>query len=102
MTLAGEKLQEQAKYVLGWKPLGVGHPITARVESDEMGNARISEIDGIPATQIYKKYLDVEVDEYFLDNVCEFPIIINRNGTLIAGVPLYSDVGEELSFSGDK
>ena len=101
ITLSGEKLQSEARYVLGWKPLGVGLPVTGRIQSDDMGNACLTEIDGMPATEIYKKYLDVDTDEYFLDNVCEFPIIVNRNDTLIARVPLFSGEEGRLYFSGD-
>ena len=101
ITLSGERLQTEARYVLGWKPLGIGLPVTGRVQSDDMGNACLTEIDGMPATEIYKKYLDVDTDEYFLDNVCEFPIIVERNGTLLARVPLYSGEEGKLYFSGD-
>lgn len=101
VTISGEKLQEQARYALGWKPLGIGHPVTGRVESDDMGNACLTEIGGISATSVYKKYLDVDTDEYFLDNVCEFPFVITRNGVDIARVPLYSGEEGKLYFSGD-
>ena len=101
VTMSSSMLQVMPRYVLGWKPLGIGHPVTARIESDDMGNAKISEIDCMPAAQLYKKYLDVDVDEYFLDNVCEFPMIVDRHGTSIARVPLYSGEKGELYFSGD-
>ena len=101
VVLSGERLNCLARYALGWKPLGIGFSITGRAASDEMGNACITEIDGMPAVDVYSKYLDVEPDEYFLDNVCEFPIVLNRNGTLVARVPLYVGANKEIYFAGD-
>lgn len=100
VLLSGEDLSISSKYILGWNPLGRAHSVTGR-ENDEGGNACITEIDGKPAGDIYKKYLDVDLDENFLDNVCEFPIIINREGTNIARVPMFFGKNKELYFSGD-
>ena len=101
VILSGDKLQCLPRYSLGWRPLGIGLPIKRSDKTDEMGNACITKIDGIPAVEIYEKYLDVQADEYFLDNVCEFPFVVNRNGTDIARVPLYVGENGEIYFSGD-
>ena len=101
VILSGEKLQQAGQYNLGWHPLGKEIRVTGEVDTDTNGNSIIREMDGIPAAEIYKKYLDVDVDEYFSDNVCEFPIIVKRAGALIARVPLYAGKKKEMYFVGD-
>ncbi|MCR5083577.1 MAG: response regulator [Parasporobacterium sp.] len=101
VALSGKKLHEMAKYVLGWKKLGKAIKVSARGEDDENKNICVKEMDGIPATDIYKKYLDVDVDEYFLDNVCEFPFVLKRGNTEIARVPNYAGNDKEMYFAGD-
>ncbi len=100
-AVSGEKLNVQADYMLGWHRLGKAMTVTGRVNDTDAENAYITEIDGLPAAQIYKKYLDVDVDEYFMDNVCEFPLIVEREGSLIARVPAALDENDALWFSGD-
>lgn len=99
-VLSGKKLQMTAKYLLGWHPLGKDMYVTKR-RSDNIGNAIISEIDNRPAIEIYKKYLNVDPDEYFMANVCEFPMTIHRGHSIIARVPSTYGEDGELLFSGD-
>lgn len=101
VVLSGEQLHESAKYVFGWKGLGKEMHVTGEPIWDQFGSIGITEIDGMPASDIYKKYLDVDVNEYFLDNVCEFPFTMEKDNTVIARVPLYSGEKGELYFSGD-
>ena len=59
-----------------------------------IGSTCIATIDDIPAAHIYKKYLNVEPDEFFLMNICEFPLLLKRNGMTIARIPpMYDDHG---------
>ncbi|WP_051538109.1 response regulator [Butyrivibrio proteoclasticus] len=101
VVLSGEKLRHVVKYVLGWNSLGKAMQITANAEYDRFGNTGITEIDGMPAVEIYKKYLDIDVDEYFSDNVCEFPITVQRNGAMIARVPIYTNENGVVFVAGD-
>ncbi|MCR5468578.1 MAG: GGDEF domain-containing protein [Lachnospiraceae bacterium] len=74
---------------LGWQPIGVEMAITKT-----SGNSIISEIDKKPAIDIYTKYLKVEPDKYFVENVCEFPLVIEHGDLKIARVPsAYDDTG---------
>lgn len=100
-AISGEELSVGVRYVLGWKKLGRELNITGRASDTEFGNACITEIDNMPAVQIYKKYLDVDADEYFMDNVCEFPFLVQRGDSLIARVPSYIGNNGELYFAGD-
>ena len=54
-------------------------------------------IDGAKATDIYKKYLGVEPDEYFVTNISEFPLVVERDGMYMGRTPSgYGENGEIL------
>ncbi len=101
VVLSGANLFQDTRYVLGWNKFG--KKMVARLRHDEKSatNFCVTEIDGRPAAELYEQYLDVEDDEFFMDNVCEFPICIDRDGCTIARVPLYTGNKGELYFSGD-
>ena len=96
IVYSGKDLQVFTDHNLGWKPLGKEMTITKAI-----GNTCIAEIDGTPAARIYKNYLNVEPDDFFLMNICEFPLLVKRNNFTIARVPpMYDDKGW-LYFGGD-
>ncbi|WP_297568776.1 FIST N-terminal domain-containing protein, partial [uncultured Anaerovibrio sp.] len=95
-VFCGEELHVQGDYILGWKPLGKELTIT---EAD--GINCIAKLDGIPATDIYHHYLWVTPDENFVFNIAEFPLVIERNGCLIARVPPIHDDDGRIYFNGD-
>ncbi len=99
-VISGKRLQMTAKYILGWNPLGKDMYVTGR-RNDSIGNACITEIDNRPAIEIYKKYLGVEPDGFFMANVCEFPFTLRRGKSVIARVPITFGKDGELFFSGD-
>jgi len=81
---------------LGWQPIGVDMTIT-QVQGDNVA----IQIDNEPAVNIYSKYLKVEPNEYFVQNVCEFPLIIDRNHLNVARVPSAYDASGGLHFTSD-
>ena len=74
IVYSGKDLQVYSEYNLSWKPLGKEMTITKA-----LGSTCIAEIDGIPAVNIYQKYLNVAPDRFLLMNTCEFPFLIKRN-----------------------
>ncbi|MBR1859419.1 MAG: response regulator [Selenomonadaceae bacterium] len=96
VVYSGKDLQVYSNYHLGWKPLGKEMKITKAV-----GSTCIATIDNIPAVHIYKKYLNVEPDDFFLMNICEFPMIIKRNNCNIARIPPMYDEQGWLYFGAD-
>ena len=68
---SGEDLHVRADAVFGWKTLG--RELTVNDTKDEFV---VSTINEMPATEIYHKYLQVLPDEYFLFNICEFPLVL--------------------------
>lgn len=96
VVFCGEDLHIKADYLLGWKPLGKELEVTEAVT-----RTCISKIDNMPATEIYKRYLNVFPDDNFLENICEFPVVVERNGCLMARVPpSYSHDGK-IYFKAD-
>lgn len=74
---------------LGWQSIGVEMAITKTYHDNV-----IMEIDKKPAIDVFSKYLKVQPNEYFVHNVCEFPLIIERDCLQMARVPAaYTDSG---------
>lgn len=75
-------LRARLNTVLGWHPLGLPMTITA---TD--GNKVIKELDGRPAVEVYEKYLKMKRSPVFGGAVLSFPLLLNRNGKLLARLP---------------
>ena len=99
---SGEALHFYTESLLSWNPIGKEMTVTSCSQSNGViGDTLIKTIDGIPATDIYKKYLNVEPDAHFISNICEFPLVLERNGCLMARIPCgYTESGE-LNTMGD-
>ncbi|SEA90537.1 Signal transduction histidine kinase [Pseudobutyrivibrio sp. ACV-2] len=100
-VITSDVLSVVGKHILGWKKIGKPLNITGGRETFDKGNAVITEIDNMPAVDVYKKYLDVESDEFFMDNVCEFPFVLEREGISTARVPTKVGSKGDLYFNGD-
>lgn len=96
VVFAGSDLHVRGDYVLGWKPLGKELTITKTAEDN-----CIETIEGRPAVDVYKRYLNVVPDDNFVYNIAEFPLVIKRKGRLLARVPPRYDENGRLFFSGD-
>ncbi len=91
VIFSGEDLHLYMDNCLGFKEIGVEMLVT-KTEGDSI----ISEIDHRPATEVYSKYLRVSPGKYFVQNVCEFPMMFHRKGCVVARVP--SAYGEDGSI----
>ena len=96
VAFCGKDLHVRADYILGWKPLGRELEVTGIASP-----ICISCIDNMPAAEIYHRYLNVRADDKFLFNICEFPLMVERDGCLIARVPPCYDDEKRLYFNGD-
>ena len=95
---AGESLDIYMDYILGWQHVGREFEVTLG-ERKPVGEGCVKEIDGRPALEVYKKYFGVEWDEFFVANVCEFPLMVQRRGKPICMVPLAKSDAGALYFS---
>ncbi|WKY42944.1 GGDEF domain-containing protein [Eubacteriaceae bacterium ES2] len=96
VIFTGNNLTIKVDYGLGWIPLGKEMVVT---ETD--GELCIAKIDGLPAVSIYQKYLKVSPDKFFIENTCEFPLTIMRNGHVITRAPYGYDDDGKLYFTAD-
>ena len=90
----GEDLHIKTDYNLGWRPIGREMVVTSMRD-----NGYVETIDGVPAGDIYRKYLDVDLDEAFYANVCAFPLLTPSGNRLIARVPTQFAEDGALHFS---
>ena len=81
---------------LGWKPLGRQMEIT-----DMFGDNIITELDHQPAISVYEKYLDIRKNDDFVHDTMEFPVLLERNGHLLARLPNACTNDGALIFSAD-
>ena len=70
----GNDLHIKAYRMSGWKAIDKSFTVT------KAENNIIREIDGAPAHEIYKRYLDIQPDEGFVRNVLEFPLLSRDGG----------------------
>ncbi len=81
ITYAGDNLNVDIHHAIGWKPLG-RDLIATKIEGK-----RLYELNGVPATQIYSKYLDIHADETFFNNILEFPLMTWQHGQSVLRLP---------------
>ena len=91
----GEDFYVDSIKVTGWKPLGRKFRIT------KSEGTLLQELDGIPAYDVYNRYLDINNDENFFYNTLEFPLLYERNGITILRVPMASNPDRSISVSAD-
>ncbi|MCR5676392.1 MAG: response regulator [Lachnospiraceae bacterium] len=97
ILFAGEKLRVNAKYALGWRP--IGRKLSIELGSEPaMGETVVTRIDDAPAADIYREYLGVQPDSFFISNICEFPFVVEREGINMCMIPLDHGKNGELYF----
>ena len=99
VVFSGSELDVLMEYVLGWRP--VGREMEAVLGAPtEVGEGCIAKLDGQPAIEVYDKYLGVSWNDDFIPNVCEFPLLLQRNGVDVCMVPVSVGDEGELYVSG--
>lgn len=78
----GYSLYVHEEHVSGWKALGNEMTITKT-----SGRFTVQEINGMPIQEIYKKYLNIQWDEYAIDDTIIFPFCFTRHNTTLLRVP---------------
>ncbi len=96
VAYSGKDLHVTAEYNFGWKPIGKEMTIT-----ETLGINGVAKIDGVPAIDIYKKYLNVEPNEFLLFNVFDFPFVVNRGGIYASRIAAIYDEQGRLYMTGD-
>ena len=80
----GADLRVEASYNFGWQPVGKTMTVTA-MEGDFL----VTQIDHRPAAEIYERYLglDYRQNQIAIDNICEFPLMVERAGLPLVRIP---------------
>ncbi|MDE5965494.1 MAG: diguanylate cyclase [Lachnospiraceae bacterium] len=91
----GEDFYVDSIKITGWKPLGRKFTVT---KSD---GCILQELNGIPAYDVYRKYLSINNDENFFYNTLEFPLFYEHNDTTILRVPVASNADRSITMSSD-
>lgn len=91
----GEDFYVDSINVTGWKPLGRRFHVT---KSD---GSILHELDGIPAYDVYHKYLNIKNDENFFYNTLEFPLFYEHNDTTILRTPVASNADGSITMTSD-
>jgi len=94
VLLCGEKLKLFQSYLFDWEEIGDYHLIT-RSEKN-----RVYEIDGIPATRFYGKFLGKQVEESLPDIGINYPLIFRKGDIKIGRACLRKFPDGSLSFAG--
>ncbi len=96
----GDELYVYTDYLFGWEPVGRYMDVSSQTISN-YGTTTLMSIDGMKPTEVYKKYLGVEPNDYFIPNIGEFPLVIERDGVLIGRTPSAFGENGEVYLEGD-
>ncbi len=94
VTFCGRNLHMTCNYNLGWHPVGKELTVTGY----NLGGL-VTTVDDCPAVNIYNRYLNVQPDEYFFENTCSFPLLIQSGRRIVARVPMSYTEDGALQFS---
>ena len=93
VVFRGRGLNIRYNYDIGWKAIGKEMTVTG---TD--GGNRVTGIDHMPPTELYREYLGVEPDDYFAENVREFPFITLRGEREVVRTPIACGKDGSLKF----
>ncbi len=91
----GDEFYVDSIKMTGWKPLGRKFTVT------KSKGSLLQELNGIPAYEVYHRYLNINNDENFFYNTLEFPLFYEHNGTTILRVPVSSNADNSINMSSD-
>ena len=95
LMLGGENFHAYSTFIAGWKPLKRRFRIT------KADKEVLHELDGKPAFEVYKRYLNIEKNDNFFSNTLEFPLFLERDGVNILRCPLSVNDDNSLVMSSD-
>ncbi|MCR5234361.1 MAG: response regulator [Lachnospiraceae bacterium] len=94
VIFCGMDLKVDMCYALGWHPIGREMSFVKDTRN-KTGRTILTEIDGMKAVDLFGEYMGVYPDEYMIANICEFPLILNRDGLDICQIPYdFNDEGQ--------
>lgn len=95
VLLEGDDLRLEIQTYLGWRPL------SRRMRIGETDGLVVRTVDSKPASEVYKRYLGVRGGDDFFLNALEFPFLLERDGKVMARVPIAVTEEGGLQFVAD-
>ena len=95
VTLNSDILQTYTNYSFDWTPIGKKLTVTKAIKN------RVYEIDGMPAVDIYAKYMGKDLAQKLPQVGIEFPLIFEKNGVNIGRSVLSKYEDGSLTFAGN-
>ena len=95
VTLNSDVLHVTTDYSFDWQPLGRAMHVTKAKEN------RVYEVDHMPITQLYGKYLGKEIEDALPNIGIEFPLLLTRNTLTYARAAVAKFDDGSLAFAGD-
>lgn len=82
VAFMGSDLHIESRMHLGWRALSKEMTVT------DVENLVVKTVDGQPAFDVYRRYLDIPNNNQFFLNALEFPFLFQRDGKVLARVPV--------------
>ncbi|WP_297441630.1 GGDEF domain-containing protein [Sulfurimonas sp.] len=93
-TISGSNLLVNSEYILKWTSIGKEMLVT------KADGTTLYELDGVPVMDVYRKYLGDDVAKNLPASCMPFPLVLNKDGVLVARDPIGVTEDNALTFAG--
>ncbi|MBD5540564.1 MAG: diguanylate cyclase [Lachnospiraceae bacterium] len=95
LMLGGEDFHTYSTFISGWKPL------KRRFRVTKADREILYELDGKPALDVYRRFLNINKNDRFFSNTLEFPLFLEHGDVDILRCPLAVNDDDSLVMSSD-
>lgn len=95
LLLGGTDFHTYSTFISGWKPLKRKFRVT------KADRQILYELDGKPALDVYRRFLNIDKNDRFFSNTLEFPLFLEHGDIDILRCPLAANDDESLVMSSD-
>ncbi len=95
LLLGGEDFHTYSTFISGWKPLKRKFKVT------KADREILYELDGKPALDVYRRFLNINKNDRFFSNTLEFPLFLEHGNVNILRCPLAVNDDDSLVMSSD-
>ena len=95
LMLGGTDFHTYSTFISGWKPL------KRRFRVTKADRELLYELDGKPALDVYRKFLNINKNDRFFSNTLEFPLFLEHGDVDILRCPLAANDDDSLVMSSD-
>lgn len=95
LLLGGTDFHTYSTFISGWKPLKRKFRVT------KADREILYELDGKPALDVYRRFLNIDRNDRFFSNTLEFPLFLEHGDIDILRCPLAANHDDSLVMSSD-